>query len=109
MAVLAHQHEAQAEDHLAFAVGGDGAATDFVADLRRRPRRRPDRHAVVGGDDDVWICPILVVRPRPWTSSRLLFCADVAAADVAVVLLQGLDDVVQGQAVFDEASGSRRT
>ena len=33
MAVLAHEHEAQAEHDLALAVGGDGAAADFVADL----------------------------------------------------------------------------
>ena len=53
MAVLAHEHEAQAEDHFALAVGGDGAAADLVADLAPRPRRRPDRHAVLGRDDDV--------------------------------------------------------
>ena len=32
MRVLAHQHEAQAQDDFAFAVGRDGAAADLGAD-----------------------------------------------------------------------------
>ena len=47
VAVLAHQHEAQAQHHFALAVGRDGPAADFVADrhvghvARRGSARRP--------------------------------------------------------------------
>ena len=48
------------------------------------------------------ICSMFVVRPRPCTSTDCAAFADVAAADVAVVLLDGLDDLVERQAVLDE-------
>ena len=53
MAVLAHEHEAQAEHRLAAAVGRNGPQTDFVAGLHVGHVADVDRHAVLGGDDDV--------------------------------------------------------
>ena len=91
MAVLAHEHEAEAEDDLALAVGGDGPAADLVADLHvghvadADRARRPWRSRRCS-----WICSTLAARPRPWTSSICAGLADVAAADVEVVLLDGL-------------------
>ena len=105
MAVLAHQHEAQAEDDFALAVGRDRAAADLVADLDVGHVADLDRHAVLGGDDDALDFVERDVRPTPWTSSIWLLGADVAAADVAVVLLDRLDDLVERQLVAIEPVG----
>ena len=45
VAVLAHQHEAEAEHDLALAVGGDRAAADLVADRHVGDVADADRHA----------------------------------------------------------------
>ena len=42
------EHEAEAEDDLALAVGGDAAAADLVADGDLGHVADADRHAVVG-------------------------------------------------------------
>ena len=55
------------------------------------------------------ICSTLTVRPWPWTSSILRPHGDAPAADVAVVLLDGLHNLVKRQAVLDQPSGSMRT
>ena len=52
MAVLAHEHEAEAEHDFALAVGRDRAAADLVADRDLGHVADADRHAVLGGDDD---------------------------------------------------------
>src|SRR5262249_4177796 len=50
--VLAHEHEAESEHHLALAVGSDNAAANFVADRDFRHVADMDRHAGLGGDND---------------------------------------------------------
>ena len=72
VAVLAHQHEAQAEHGFALAVGGDRAAADFVSRSPRRPRRRRGSgipSLAVMTMPSIW--SIVAVRPRPWTSTDL--------------------------------------
>ena len=62
----------------------------------------PDGHAVLGRHDDV-LDLLDVDRPADAVDEEhLAVLADVAAADVAVVLLDGLDHFVEGQAVLDE-------
>jgi hypothetical protein len=83
-------------------VGGHGSEADFVAGLHVRHIADADRHAVLGSDDDV--LDLLHVdrsalavdqqHPRP--------DGDVPAADVAVVLLDGLHNLVKRQAVLDK-------
>ena len=91
MRVFAHQHEAQAHHDFAFAVGGDGTAADFRADghvghvADVESARRPSRRLTM-----FLICSMFVVRPRPWTSNGLSALAHHAAADVLIVLLDGL-------------------
>ena len=102
MAVFAHEHEAQAEHGFAAAVGRHGSQADFVAGLHVRHVADADRHAVLGGDHDV--LDLLQVdraalavdqqHPRP--------DGDAPAADVAVVLLDGLHNLVERQAVLDQ-------
>ena len=49
------------------------------------------------------ICSTFVGAAEALDQQRsALPCADVAAADVAVVLLDGLDDLVERQAVLDQ-------
>ncbi len=47
----------------------------------------------------------LTVRPRPWTSSIWLFWRMLPPPTLLVVLLDGLDHLVEGQAVLDEPVG----
>ena len=67
--VLAHEHEAQAQHDFALAVGRDGAAADFVADLHVGHVANANGHALLGVTTISWIWSMVVVRPTPWTSS----------------------------------------
>ena len=50
MGVFAHQHEAQAHDDFALAVGRHGAAADFGADRHVGHVADANRHAIFGRD-----------------------------------------------------------
>ena len=88
VAVFAHQHEAEAQHDFALAVGGDGTAAQLVADGDVGHVADANRHALVGGDDDVF--DLLDGRRaadalHEQHLAGLVF-VDVAAADVEVVL-----------------------
>ena len=110
VAVLAHQHEAEAEHDLALAVGGHRAAADLAA-LDRRARRRARgwarrRRAVIddvldvrGAGDDA--DPLDQVDSPAWSMR--------AAADVArCSRSRASTSSVEGQAAFGPAPPGRR-
>ena len=105
MAVLAHEHEAQPQDDLALAVGRDRPPADLVADLDVGHVADPDRHAVLGRHHDGLDLLDVDGAADAVDQEHAAAPADVAAADVAVVLLDRLDHLVEGQAVLDEAVG----
>ena len=102
MTVLARQHETQAKNHLAPAVCRDGPSSNLVSDLHVGHVLHPNGHALLGRHHDV---PDLLDVGGPADAvdqEHLAVLANVAAADVAVVSLDGLHDLVEGQAVLDE-------
>src|SRR5467141_1618019 len=103
MAVLAHEHEAQPEHGLALAVGGDGAAADLVADLDIGHVPDPDRDAVLGRHDNRLDLLDVHRAPDAVNEEHLAVLADVAATDIAVVVLDRFHDLVKGQPVLDKA------
>ena len=102
VAVLARQHETQAENHFAPAVCGDGPSSNLVPDLHVGHVLHPNGHALLGRHHDV-LDLLDVDRPADAVDQEhLAVLANVAATDVAVVSLDGLHDLVEGQAVLDE-------
>src|SRR5438105_3628246 len=102
MAVLAHEHEAKPEDRLALAIRSDRPTTDFVADLHVAYIHDANRDASLGRYDDL-LDLFNVYRPSDTVDQQhLAATADVATADVLVVLLERLDHLVKREAVFDQ-------
>src|SRR5204863_6988428 len=101
----AHKHEAQPQDNFALTVGGDGAAADFVADLDRAQLAQQDRLVFV--DADLNVAELLQVdgAAQALDQNALAALPEVAAADVAIVLQHGFDDLVEVQFVVDELIG----
>ncbi len=105
VAVLANEHKAQAEDTFALAVGRHRPAANLVADGHVGHVPDLDRHAVLGGHHNIPHLLGVDDTPLPLDEEGLAVLADGAAADVLVVLLDGLHHLVEGQAVFDEPVG----
>src|SRR5262249_4843504 len=102
VAVLTHQHEAETEDALAFAVRSGGATTDFMARLHVGHVGDVDRHAFLRRDYDV---PQLFDGPRDrYALDEQLLAGEpkVAATHIEIVCLHRVGDLLKGQAVFDE-------
>src|SRR5207247_2725563 len=53
MAILTHEHEAEAEHRFPSGVGSDGAPPDLVADLHLGDIANSNRRALLGGHDDI--------------------------------------------------------
>src|SRR5688572_8122882 len=103
MTILPHEHEAQAKDDFAFAIRSHGATTNLVAYLDRSHVADLDGRAVLRSDDD----PVDFFGAHRAAESmdeqHLAFQPDVAAADVAIVLLHRLDNLIEGYFVSIEA------
>ena len=104
--VLPDQHHHGAGDDLALAVLGDHAVAQRRPELDRRHLAQQDRRAVVvdgdGGAGDV----VEALELRLAAEDHLLVALlDVAAADVAVVLLEHVEDARQRQVIFGEPLG----
>src|SRR5690606_8300137 len=102
-AALATQHAAEAENARALSARRDRAAADLVARLDARHVSSSNRHALVRRDHDAG--DRVDVRDDADPSDRLkLACSrDETAADVAVVRTQRVEDIIERQAVADEA------
>ena len=102
MRVLAHEHEPEPEHRLAVPVGGHGPTANLVPDNHLGHVPDVDRHAVLGLDHDVADL-VEVLDPADAVDERGFAAAEeVAAADVAIVLLQGRDNFTERQVVLDE-------
>ena len=105
MAVLAHEHEAQAQHDFALAVGRDGPAANLVADrtsATSRTRIGTPSWAVTT------MCPIWstsLVRPRPCTSNISPARLMLPPPTLRLFCSSGLDDLVERQAVLDQPVG----
>ena len=103
--VLAHEHEAQPQDHFAAAGAGRGAAADLVADADVADVPDPDGDAVMGGDDDVGDLLDARGQAHALDEVKLTPLDDVASADALVVGAQSAEDVVQGEVVAQQPVG----
>ena len=103
VAVLAHQHEAQAENHFALAVCRDGPSPNFMTNLHVGHVLYPDGHALFRRDHDVLDLLDVHGPAQAVDQEHLAVLADVAAADVSIVLFDGFDDFIERQTIFDEA------
>ena len=103
VAVLAHQHEAQAEYRLAPAMGRHRAQSDFMSWFYVSDVPDANRHAVLGRDDDVANlldvhgAPLSLDQEHPGTH------ADASPTYVAIILLDRLDHIGKGEAVLNES------
>src|SRR5262249_12254274 len=107
MTVFAHEHETEAEYNFALAVGGDGTAANFAADLHLGHIAHAYWRAVLG--NDVNRLDVLDARRAAGSldPNHLASTTDSGAADVEVVFLaQGLDDFVEREAMADQALGN---
>ena len=102
VAVLAHQHEAQAQDDLALARGRGGPAPDLVAFDHLADVADAHRNPVVRDDDDGR--DLFDVPGQADALHQVQFAGldHVAAADVHVVPRERREHVVQGQAELDQ-------
>ena len=105
MAVLAHEHKAQAEHDFALAVGGHRPAANFVADGDVGHVGDANWHAVLGGDDDLPYLLEIVVRPRPCTSNMPPSWLMLPPPTLKLFFSRGLDHFVEGQVVLDQPLG----
>jgi hypothetical protein len=106
--VLAHEHHHDAHDRLAAAVAGDRALADH--------RRELDRADVVDMNGGAlrsaartMLFEVLHLLNQALTADQILLALvrDVAAADVAVVVLERLEHVARRESVGDEAVRAR--
>ena len=105
LAVFAHQHEAQPQDDFALPLGGHGSPADLVSLPDFGDVADADGHAFLRPDDDV-PDPFQVAYPGlAMDQEGLARGDDLPAAHVAVVVLQGREDLPQGEAVLDQDFG----
>ncbi len=102
MTVLAHEHEAQAQNDFALAVGGHRAPADFMANLHVGDIQDADGHALLGGDDNVFDLLHVHGAAHAVDQQHFLPPPDAAAADIPVVFLDGLEHFRKSQPVPDE-------
>src|SRR5206468_162350 len=79
-----------------------GAAADLVADLHVGDVADVQRHPVPGRHHDPFDLFLVGGAAEAVDQEHAGVFANGAAADVAVVLLNGLHDLIEGQLVFDE-------
>ena len=102
VAVFAHEHEAEPVDDFALAAGRHGAAADFVTDFDIRHVPQADGNAVFRGDLNSLDLVAINRAADAVDQDHLAAAAQVTAADVAVVLFDCLNDLVEREAVLDE-------
>jgi hypothetical protein len=98
VAVLAHEHEAEAEDDLPFAVRGDDSATDraVVDDLRDVPHS--DGDAVARGHHDLLELARTSHDPDAPYQARLAGLIERASTDVGIVALERAGELLEREA-----------
>ena len=89
--------------YLSLAAAGYRAAAYFMVHLHGRHVVHMDGHAVVGGDDDVGDFLHVGRQADALDQQRFAGAHDLPAADILVVGRQRLEELFEGDSVFDQA------